>query len=177
LANGTLGIGCNSEGGCGLEEIDLTDVDLSGGTPKLMKGAAGQFNQMAKEFHSTTGSKLPITSMYRSHQQQVDLCGSVQPSGHCTNPNANPPGTSMHEAGLAFDARLECKGHPNGLSKQSWNTLNQISKKYQWQLSNTSGGTYCARESWHYDYIGFKDKYWYGQPQITNAINAANNCE
>jgi hypothetical protein len=178
LANGALGIGCTSApGGCGLEVVDLTNISLISGTPKLMKGAAEEFNNLAKEFYQKSGSRLPITSMYRSHDQQASECGTVSPDGKtCSNPNANPPGMSMHEAGLAFDTQLKKNTSPNGLTADQWNLLRTIGATYHFQVSDTSGGQYGAKESWHFDYTGFKDKFWYGQPKITNAIDAANNC-
>lgn len=178
LANGALGIGCSSSmaEGCGLEDVDLDNINLISGVPKLMQGARLEFDYLAREFRQKNGLKLPITSMYRTREQQVALCGTIQVDGRCSNPNANLPGTSMHEAGLAFDTQLKKSSAPQGLSAEEWNLLREIGYKYHWELSSTSGGQYGARESWHFDYTGFNDKFWYGEPKIANAIDAANNC-
>jgi len=105
--------------------------------------------------------------MYRTKEDQIKLCGGILASGKCANGNANLPGTSMHEAGLAFDISYK------NISVSEYAKLKEIAVKHNFLVSNTSSGVYGNRECWHFDYTGFKSKFWYGDPKITNAIKAA----
>jgi peptidoglycan hydrolase CwlO-like protein len=91
---------------------------------------------------------------YRDSEQQVALrrahCGSSdydvyeKPSGDCSPPTA-PPGTSMHEQGLAID--FTYGGRAIG---------SRSSPAYQWLASNASGyGLYnLPSEPWHWSTNG-----------------------
>lgn len=156
---------------CGVIPVSIVNVEQHGGDLRLMPPAANDFNKMAAEFKQRTGRAFPVTSMFRSRQTQIGLCGDVKPNGKCTNPLANPPGTSMHEAGLAIDTSTRSSYR---LTPAQYQVLIEIDEKYNFKLNNTS---YGAAESWHLDYIGTKDQFWYGA-KITNAIETANrtNC-
>lgn len=163
---------------CGVVNVATDNIDKMGGDYRLMPVAANDFNKMAADFKAQTGRNFPVASMFRTREKQVGLCKGTYINSEgktkCKNSLANPPGNSMHEAGLAIDTSVNSKDSRK-LTRNQYRVLVNIMGKYNFELDNTN---YGAGESWHLDYIGTKDKYWYGQPKITNAINAANstNC-
>lgn len=149
-------------GKCGLTSVNVENVKFYNADARLMPGAATDFTKLAKDYQKN----ILISDMFRSKEDQIRICGGVKADGRCTNPKANPPGTSMHEAGLAFDVSWR------QMSVSDYNQLVSVASQHHWAVSRTTGyGTY---ESWHFDYTGFQPEFWYGKPNITNAINAAN---
>lgn len=161
---------------CGITQTSNQFINKNSAKIQLMPPAARDFNALAEEFYKTINKKAYIVSMFRTRQDQIDLCGS--PTGPCKSSLVNPPGASMHEAGLAFDLGLQAAGrayHKQGVDAVEYEQFKQIATKHGWQVNSGSRGRFGAGESWHFDYIRLKDQYWYGAPKITNAIAAANN--
>jgi hypothetical protein len=69
------------------------DVDVNG----LQPGMQANMVNMSKEYYAKTGKKLQINSAFRSNAKQEELFRTM-PKGM-----AAPPGSSLHNFGLAFD--------------------------------------------------------------------------
>ena len=146
---------------CGVIPVDQTNTMMFSVDSRLMPPAANDYNKMAADYRQRTGQRLALSDMFRSRADQIRICNPA-PDGHCQNPNANRPGNSLHEAGLAFDVSQ------NNMTREDYNTLVSISSKYNWKVSRTTGyGTY---ESWHFDYTGTQ----YSYANVGAAIDAAN---
>ena len=74
------------------------NVDLADLTPQ----ATANLTNMASDYNSTTGKKLKINSGFRSREKQAQLYADYKAGKPGANP-ANPPGSSLHEVGLAVD--------------------------------------------------------------------------
>ncbi|MCX6808334.1 MAG: M15 family metallopeptidase [Candidatus Berkelbacteria bacterium] len=176
---------------CGVTAVDKSKITIAGSPDaRLMPPAAKNFNELADEYAKDTGNKLVISSMYRTHHKQICLCMTndtaeqaacmardessitstdyLKANGKCKNTNANPPGASMHEAGLAFDINIK------SFTEAQWNVLKTIAPNFNFNISKTSKGVFKNAEAWHFDYIGLENQYWYGAPKISNAITSAN---
>ena len=166
------GGGCKLKGqtACGVVRVSDADANLNASHPELMPPAAADFNKLAKEYYEQTGKKLGITGMFRTREEQEKLCGGLKSDGKCNNPLANPPGSSMHEAGLAMDINAE------EMSLSEYETFKTLALKYNFKVASSSGGVKSAAEAWHFDYTALDNQYWYGEPKISNAIAAANSC-
>ena len=68
-------------------------VNIDGLNPAMQERLAG----LAKEYYDRTGKKLQINSGFRDSLEQAKLFAKYG------SPRAAPPGTSMHEHGLAVD--------------------------------------------------------------------------
>jgi hypothetical protein len=75
------------------------NVDLSDLTPQ----ATSNLTSLASDYNSATGKKLKINSGFRSREKQAQLYADYKAGKPGANP-ANPPGSSLHEVGLAVDA-------------------------------------------------------------------------
>lgn len=152
---------------CGLSSVKTTNIinngNLSSSKLVMMPQAAADFDLLIEAFKAKTGKKLPILQIYRTPEDQISLYNKVGGT------QANKPGTSMHEAGLAVDINWQ------GLSAADYWIFRNMAPTYKFKIATKDGveREYGKNECWHFDYIGFKDKFWYGAPKITNAINAA----
>lgn len=146
---------------CGVIPVDKTNI-ITSADARLMPPAAADFNNLAAQYRQATGKKLYVSSMFRSREQQEQLKKDKPDL-------ANAPGTSMHEAGLAFDISI------SQMSDSDYETFKQLSLENNFAVNRGSGGRKGARESWHFDYTGLKSQgYWYGN--VPAAIEAAYNC-
>ena len=75
-----------------------TGVDLSGLTPQ----ASSNLKSLATDYNAATGKKLTINSAFRSYDKQAQLYADYKAGKPGANP-ANPPGSSLHEVGMAID--------------------------------------------------------------------------
>ena len=73
-------------------------VDLSGLTPQ----ASSNLKSLATDYNAATGKKLTINSAFRSYDKQAQLYADYKSGKPGANP-ANPPGSSLHEVGMAID--------------------------------------------------------------------------
>lgn len=166
-------------GSCGVTKVNTANVTYRSADMMLMPQAAADFNNMAEDFYKTTKKKLDIVSMFRSRADQISMCGRVV-NGRCTNNRwAAPPGNSLHEAGLAVDIGLQASGNAkssSGLNSSQYSQFKAIAVRHRFAVNSGSRGVFGAGESWHFDYVGLKDRFWYGQPKMANAIRAAINC-
>lgn len=76
----------------GIKKKD-NSVDFSGLNPTV----GSKFFGMAAEYQQLTGKQIQVNSAYRSPEAQAKLWDGGR------NPNAAPPGRSLHEKGLAID--------------------------------------------------------------------------
>ncbi|MDO8513634.1 MAG: D-alanyl-D-alanine carboxypeptidase family protein [bacterium] len=160
----------------GVVRVDTRYITFRSADIRMMPQAAQDFNAMAEDFNRISGRKLDIVSMFRSRAQQISMCGTVV-NGRCSRSSeVAPPGKSMHEAGLAVDIGLATSGRARssqGLTRAQYEQFKAAASRHRFAVNNGSGGRYGVSESWHFDYIGLKDKYWYG-PTLANAIKSAN---
>ena len=87
--------------------------DASGKVVRLMNPVAAQrFAELERDVHAAGGS-IPITSMYRSFQHQLNLWNEKKrdPKRH-PYPVANPYSGSPHMGGYAFDTNVDQWGIP-----------------------------------------------------------------
>jgi hypothetical protein len=131
---------------CGVVNVSTDNMSFNSArsSPKLMPPAADAFNKMAAEYKNTLNKKLQISSMFRTYDQQVSMYKDPS-SDHPAK-----PGTSPHEAGVAFDANLAaiCGGCPHSTCLD-YETLKKIAVKYGFQpISNKL----CTSEDHHFDY-------------------------
>ena len=68
-------------------------VETEGINPALKQ----RLGAMASEYQQKTGKKMILTSGFRDSKKQAELFAKIG------RPNAAPPGTSLHEKGLAID--------------------------------------------------------------------------
>lgn len=72
-----------------------------------LQGLTGQtydrLTSLANDYYDATGKKLNINSGVRSYEKQAQLYSDYKAGKTGANP-ANPPGTSLHEIGMALDA-------------------------------------------------------------------------
>ena len=87
---------------------------------------------MAAEYGEVTGTKLRLTSAYRTKEQQKAL--------HATNPNAAKPGSSNHEFGLAVD-----------IDKRIVNRIESLGLFRKYGFTRPVGG-----EPWHVEPAGIQ---------------------
>jgi hypothetical protein len=83
----------------GLSKVSTADLHLIGDITLLMREkAARDLELLAHEFNATFNIPLPITSCFRTFEEQAILSQQEH-----TKELANKPGTSFHEVGLAVD--------------------------------------------------------------------------
>ena len=121
----------------------------SGGTP--MKGgprgsyglavpAAQSFNAMSNAYANRWGTGLTVNSGGRTYQEQ-QVAYNKYKSGQ--GPLAAPPGSSLHESGIAVDI-----GGPitnSGSAQHAW--LRQNAAQFKWYWVGQNFG-----EPWHWEY-------------------------
>ncbi len=107
---------------------------------------------------TAAGIDFKETTNWRTYEKQVELrktngCPDIihSPSGHCRVPTAKP-GTSRHEAGVAFDFKHNGKTlcFPNATCPAGTNRL------YDWLVANAADyGFYkLSTEAWHWSIDG-----------------------
>lgn len=148
-------------GWCGVVAVDLTNIDFvsSHSSAVLMEPAANSLKVIAAEYKRQTGKKLPIASMFRTYAQQTYMYAHPE-----SYDNPARPGTSPHEAGLAFDASLSVIGQTN------YGVLKKIAADNGWRPISS---VYGASEDHHFNFIqGYN--HFGGYPQGNQAaIKAA----
>ena len=90
-----------------------------------------------------------ITSGYRSYERQKEAYAQSKPG------EAQEPGASEHQTGLAFDVTTETNGGFESTEQYAW--LSQHAHEYgfiQRYPANKSNVTGISYEPWHYRYVG-----------------------
>ena len=112
---------------------------LSNGRGWLRADAAASLARVDAEI----GHPLQITESGRTWAQQKAHWGHYQKYG---SPIAKPPGTSLHESGLAIDTD---ERRTEVLNRHGW-----FHTVYRWV-----NGKYTLVEPWHYEYSPGRDRY------------------
>lgn len=103
--------------------------------------AANSFNQLNAAFSRQFGGNIAVNDGGRTYQQQAQLYADYKAGrGNL----AAPPGTSLHESGIAMDW-----GNIGGVGSAQHNWLRQNAAQFGWYWT---GGTFSQIEPWHWEY-------------------------
>lgn len=143
-------------------KIKLCKVEVAGETARIASITSGNLKQMMEAAHAA-GATLEARSDFRSLEEQkrlrrVNGCPDLtSPASTCRIATA-PPGSSMHEQGLAIDWGL--KGDNKAFCYRSDRQVATCppgaNKGYDWMISNsTKYGFYkLGSEAWHFSTSG-----------------------
>lgn len=104
--------------------------------------AAAAFNQLSNAYAKRWGGGLSVVSGGRTYQEQAHLYNLYR-SGRGNL--AAPPGTSLHESGLAVDLGGPIQN--SGSAQHAWLRANAAQFGWYWV-----GSTFSQVEPWHWEY-------------------------
>lgn len=144
---------------CGVANVNPSSITFTGtvSVPKMMPAAVASFNNFANAYQKSFGKKFVVLSMYRTAEGQENVAQT-------TTDFARAPGSSFHEAGLAFDAELK------GYDSKSYQKLRSLAAKYSFKSVGTKLG---ASEDQHFNYTPGLNKFGTSTKGRTKAITAS----
>lgn len=145
---------------CAVDGLPSDSAESTPGTRHYVKGANGDAIVSAQISIGTTrlrrlaerqGIDLQVTSSFRTHEHQRELCGEDPACAGGDHRLVSPPGRSSHQMGLALDFRgttatgtRSCtKGRATDPGSPVWRFLNQYADR--------NGLRQYAAESWHWE--------------------------